>query len=158
MDLRNTLSKLVPDKSIQAELCRAWLRGDASEAEWYTGVAIAESSQCQRVTARVYAPMPQAVRNYCLNRTERRMQYDSMIGQSLGNWVYQTQQVLDWNLERLEHYTWAANKTKDVSDEAHKILCEARDRFAKCQPNYDDLRLAIYVKGLDSDARTKGGA
>lgn len=156
MELRSTFAKIKPDQSLEANLMRAWLKGDATQDEWATGVAVSESGRCGSVSPRVYAQMPQAIRNYCQSRSEHRMNYDYAIAKRMGEWFDSIQQAWEFNLERLEHYMWAADRTNGAGTaDAHKIIAAARDRFGEARLPADDIRLCLFVKKMDAEAREK---
>lgn len=123
-----------------------------------THIAVQEGLRCGSVMPRGYAPMPAAVRSYCENRRGGMLEYDHAIAKHLGDWIYGIQHAWDWNQERLEHYTWAAEKTKDIgAGSAHENLCRAVNRFAGIQPPRQDIELCMRVKALDADARERSG-
>lgn len=154
--LNHALKTIKPDQSIEADSYRSYRRGEISQDQWAVSVAVLEGSRCQMVLPRSFIPLTDFLRNYCEKRQSGSMPYDPVVAHRLGEWFYGIQSAWDWNLERLEYYTWAAERTRTIgAATAHENLIRARDRFASFSSPQQDINLVLHVKKLDSYSRTK---
>lgn len=153
-----TLRKMPVTTEPGSEIFNGFRMGDLDQESWILFSALRMAEKAEEKCPKIYPPLAQGLKHYCINRVEGMIPYDRSIAVRLGDWFQTVQRAHEDNLTHIDDLLWARDRMEKATPKQTRLvaLCtQVLDRFYKMPFPADDMWIALQTKICDARDRDR---